>query len=308
MKKNKRILVLLASYNGEQFIDEQLKSLETQSGGFEITVLVSDDGSKDKTLEIVNQYAQIYNNIILIKNESHTHGAIFNFANLVGYAKTLQEYDYYMFSDQDDVWKDNKIYDSLCEVEKYNQAKPLLVYTSKEYVDKNLVPINFNLLGEDRHSLNLLVQNITFGCTYIFNKKLLDLLDYDIPKEFVNYDHYAVIQTLLHGEIHYLNKKTILYRQHGDNVSGTVKKNFLNKILFLKDYSSAIKTYLFLLDFAKQNSQDLDETSRKIIQSINDSRRNKISFICKNLKYNIRMNTKIANIKFFLALLFYKLN
>ena len=98
-----RVAVLMSTYNGEKYIREQIDSILEQSGNFDLDLWVRDDGSKDSTQQILQEYAQ--------QRKLHWYtgenlGAAHSFIDLV---RKCKGYDYYAFADQDDYWMTNKI-------------------------------------------------------------------------------------------------------------------------------------------------------------------------------------------------------
>lgn len=294
-----KILIMLATYNGEKYIKEQMDSILSQTYK-DFDLLISDDSSKDRTREILNFYKETYTNIEVIQNEKK-HSALYNFSNLVRYAKIKGQYDYYMFSDQDDVWLEHKIEKSLSFIENQHNTIPTLIYTSKQYVDEELNNINWNIKHEEVINQSLLIQNKTYGCTYLFNNALFNKLDNDISSSFVNYDHYVAIQALLYGEIYFLPEKTILYRQHINNVSGVIKKPIWKRINVFSKYTKVLNTFYYLLSYCNGKAKDLKY--RKIFDDLFIST-NRIVFIVKCLKYRMYLNSFLGNFQFYLTCLF----
>ena len=99
---DKKVAVLLSTYNGEKYVGAQIHSILTQNYK-NIEIVVRDDGSKDKTVEIIKEYMQKYSNIVLHQGENL--GFIKSFFELLKY----EDADYYAFADQDDIWLPNKI-------------------------------------------------------------------------------------------------------------------------------------------------------------------------------------------------------
>ncbi len=103
------VAIMLAAYNGEKFIAEQIDSILRQSYSNWV-LFIRDDGSKDRTLELVDYYCRKYNDkIILVTNQSERHGANANFAALHEYVTENYPFSYFMFCDQDDMWMEDKI-------------------------------------------------------------------------------------------------------------------------------------------------------------------------------------------------------
>ena len=288
------ILILLASYNGEKFIEEQLNSLLNQSYS-NIKVVISDDGSTDSTIEIIEKFKQRDNRIELIHNKKN-HGILNNFNNLLNYAK-IKTNKYFMFCDQDDVWLENKVelsYKYFLQHEEEN--KPLLVYTNLELVDSNLNKLNnqIRIEGEKIEFKLLLHQNPIYGCTMFFNRNLLVLLEEKIPDKFVHHDFYVTYISCLRGSIKHLDKNLILYRQHGNNNSGDLTKRKWsnlkrNIILFNKLIDETNKKYYSLLS---------NEDKKMVNELVND--KSVISRFITLIKYRIFKLTKLGTLNFLL--------
>ena len=301
---NKSIIILLATYNGEKYVQEQLDSIISNKYP-NMRIIISDDGSKDKTLDILEKFAKQYPFISVINHSTALHGAFHNFANLIQYVseQNLQA-DYYMFSDQDDVWKSDKIEKSLLEIQKYDSGIPALVYTSKQYVDENLNPIDFTIKAEAEFDINILHQNKTYGCTFIFNNLLMEKLDSKAPVFFVNYDHYTAMQAYLFGKVIYLTEKTIMYRQHGNNVSGCVNKSFLDRVSVRKKYRNNIMLYKALISYTFQYKDLLPEKDRRIIETLQKGIASRLYLFFASLNCRIHKNSVLGTVQFYLAILF----
>ena len=306
MINNKKVLIMLASFNGHLYIKEQIESIFKQSyTNFDL--LISDDASSDNTETIIEDY-QKNNKLYFIKNQK-LHGAFWNFVNLVNYARNqLSSYDYYMFSDQDDYWLHDKIESSVAEIEKYNCEIPQLVYTSKQYVDKSLNLLSYNTPQEDQITIKKIIhQNLTYGCTYIFNKALLNLLDSTPPIWFINYDHYTLTQAYIFGEVHFLNKKSILYRQHEDNVSGNIyTKKWIKIFFFKKRYDKNIFLYKQLISYFYIYKTHLNSNDFNFINILYRARLSRLNLTLKSITNNVRKNTFISTILFYISLLITK--
>lgn len=242
------ILILLASYNGELYIKEQLFSLLSQTYR-NIKIIISDDGSSDGTIKIIEDYMKIDNRIILIHNNEH--GILKNFNNLLNYAKTLKN-NYIMFCDQDDVWLENKVEMSYNYFRSYEQKdEPLLIYTNLKLVDKELNNLGTKIIcADNKIKLELILhQNPIYGCTMLFNRALLNLFEYVIPDKFIHHDHYVTYVAYLRGKIKHLNKELILYRQHGNNNSGDLTKrkwsNLKRNIILFNELINETNTKYF---------------------------------------------------------------
>ena len=223
-----KVCVLMSTYNGEKYLNEQMDSILNQKN-IEVDILVRDDGSTDNTLNILKEYIKKYKNISYYTGTNLRSAK--SFMNLLFTAK---EYNYYAFSDQDDVWDKNKLYVAVSKLkEGYN-----LYGGKKSIVDSELKKMNCE--DEIPFSLNLgsvILRCRIAGCTMVFDKKLREeLLKYN-RKVISMHDSWVLKVAASIGKIFYDQKEYILYRQHSNNVVGAKKnfiKQFKERILNLK--------------------------------------------------------------------------
>lgn len=236
-----KIAILMATFNGEKYLKEQLESIINQTNK-NFDLFVRDDGSTDNTVSILNEYNNNYTNIHLIKKINDTKGQLANFSNLYKYVTKLNKYDYIMFSDQDDIWMPDKISNSINEIKPYYN-NPTLLYTNYMNYDQNTgkktiaYPKHYD---EDFEAI--FVQNWLMGCTMVLNRKIIDLIN-EIPVDVDNHDYWVALVAALHNNIVYLEKITMIHRLHNYNVTTRAsKKGFRRKIkrtftiLFNKKY------------------------------------------------------------------------
>ena len=216
--ENKKVLVLLSSYNGEKYIDAQIKSILNQKTNHTVNLLIRDDGSSDNTIAIINKYIQEYpNRIELIKGENI--GYIKSFFELI---KVADNYDYYALSDQDDVWLENKIDVGIQYLMKEDNSIPLLYGSTSYLVGDDLKPY-----GKTQEQLkeitfyNTIIQNFFPGHNQIMNQKLLDELkkEIDYSKIYVH-DSWITNVAMLCGKLIFNNDSFTYYRQHQENEIG----------------------------------------------------------------------------------------
>lgn len=230
------IQILLACFNGEKFLAEQLDSILAQSmQDFEI--LIRDDGSSDSTLSIVKEYQERFPQKIRLIPSSRRLGVIGNFNALLE-ASTA---DYLLFSDQDDIWLKDKVklqVDALKKgEEKYGKSTPLLVHTDLTVVDSEQTIISpsfwqFSKIDPVKgQSLNrLLVQNTVTGCAMGINRALASI-GAPIPGQALMHDWWLALVAKLTGHILVLKESTLLYRQHANNTLGAKSPSLKRKVI-----------------------------------------------------------------------------
>lgn len=221
--------VLLATYNGERFLREQIDSILRQTYPT-VRVLARDDGSADGTRAILEEYAGRYpETFALMPADGSTGGAKWNFVRLLERSTA----PYVCLADQDDVWKPNKVRDSMEAMRGLERAHggdiPLLVFSDLEVVDAELRVLYPSFWKLTRispaniHRLERLVtQNVLTGCTAMLNRQLARLAAV-MPAEVFMHDGWIALIASAMGKAAYLPEATVLYRQHGSNVVGAKK-------------------------------------------------------------------------------------
>ncbi len=220
-----QIDVLLASYNGEKYIEAQILSILNQTYK-NIKLIISDDCSTDGTVDILKKYAQEDERIELHLQEKNL-GVVKNIEFLL---KNVSS-NLYMLADQDDVWLPEKIEKA---VEVLNKENADLVFGDLKVVDKNLNTIydsfaKYMLLDRKikkyigNQKLNYLYNCVT-GCTVLSKKKFIkEILPLPTLSKHMIHDHWIGLIVSFNGKLAYMPEKYILYRQHGDNEVGTKK-------------------------------------------------------------------------------------
>ena len=219
-----KIDILLATYNGEKYIKEQLESILNQTYG-NFNLLISDDKSTDNTVGILKEYEKKDNRIKVFTQKSNS-GYIKNFEFLLKQVTS----DYYMLSDQDDVWYKDKVSKSYDKLIKENLD---LVFCDLEIVDKDLKTINnsmfrFLKINKRIRQYNdfrlIYLDNCVTGCTIISRRKFLDLiLPLPSTTKYLVHDYWIALVISMHGKFSYIEEPLIKYRQHGNNEIGTNK-------------------------------------------------------------------------------------
>ncbi len=221
----KPIAILMATYNGEKYLAEQIDSILSQT--YQNFILyIRDDGSKDNTNKIINDYIKDHpGKIVRVECSKKLDGPAGNFMALLEHVYKLEKHDLFMFSDQDDVWKKDKIEKTLNRyLEEKDKSTPILVYTDLEVVDAELRQVApslmkyFSFNPNDNSFNRFLVQNIAPGCTMLMNKTLVKLADFSI-ESIIMHDSYFTMLASCFGKIIYLDMPTIQYRRHGRNVT-----------------------------------------------------------------------------------------
>lgn len=319
------IEILLATYNGERFLPEQIESITSQSFT-DYQILASDDNSSDCTFEILRSYESVLGEKIRVV-QSNTHSAKENFYNLLDMADA----EYIALCDQDDFWERDRLKKSLKAVQRlerrYGKETPILVHSDLEIVDENLNSQNkkmseltgineaikyakeeskylYTISTKESFSRYLVENNIT-GNTVIINKALLDI--YKRPKVSFMHDWWLGIIAFTFGKVGYLNECLVKYRQHGSNELGA--KNPLelsnirkrNKQRIRENYDcmfAQVEEFLLLYknELGKSRSADTYYAHKYLNAFANMKSKNRISKIRDILKYSFFKSSKILTL------------
>ena len=214
-----KVLVLLATCNGEKYLRQQLDSIYAQED-VEVSIFATDDGSTDNTIAILEEYKK--NHSLTIHYHGEPHEFTYNFIDAI-FANKNTSFDYYAFSDQDDVWMKEKL----------SSAIEMLKKNSKNVYSSNLTIVNENLDGETLmnddsiqrcNKYNAVFENVATGCTIVFSKAFLDLLVRYYPKNIYLHDYWVYLLAIYTDNYIYDSRSFIKYRQHGCNQIGDSSK------------------------------------------------------------------------------------
>ena len=222
--ENVSVAICLATYNGEKYLEKQIDSIVSQSVS-SWTLFIRDDGSTDGTQKIIKKFAKKYPQKVF--NLSGLHGggnSKENFFTILQWVSEHKTFDYFMFSDQDDIWLPDKIALSVKAID--SDDSPCLVHTDLKVVDKNLDTITesfirySNLNSQVKDFSHILVQNNVTGCTMLWNKSLNDLIDFHPDSRILMHDWWIALIASAFGNVVFVKTPTSLYRQHDENVVG----------------------------------------------------------------------------------------
>lgn len=218
------VCVMMSTYNGEKYIKEQIDSIINQYG-VDIKLVVRDDGSSDNTISILEEYEQ---KGCLSWYSGNNAGPASSFLDLVQHVK--ENYDFYSFADQDDVWDRDKIDIAIKKIKEIS-AKYILYNSAVRVTDENLNSLKIKFGPERIYNFQTeLLRNNVIGCTVVFNKNLMEEVKKYIPETIPMHDQWIALICLgLGGEIILDENSHMDYRQHGDNAVGT-KSNFRDKL------------------------------------------------------------------------------
>lgn len=222
-----RIAVLMSTYNGEAFLRQQIDSILSQEGNFELDLWVRDDGSTDGTAQILREYEaagklQWYTG----DNLKPAH----SFWDLLLHCR---DYDFYSFADQDDFWMQGKLQSAVQSIT--DEIGPAVACANARLVGPDLVSLGRNvyLTPPPTDLETMSIAGGILGCTMVINRALAELLQSrEAPDVMVMHDFYiALVCRLAGGKLCFDMTPQMLYRQHGNNVVGASQ----NKAAALKD-------------------------------------------------------------------------
>lgn len=222
--------VVLAYYNGSNYIREQIQSIKQNQLPHDVSVNIHvyDDGSRADEFAMLQSLASEDESIKVHRNAKNL-GVIRTFERGIAQSRA----DYIMLSDQDDIWLNDKIAKSLDGIRRIEGAEPALVFTNLRPVDQNLNTLREHMLDlnfvQDSSRLPLLFQNVASGCTFILNRKLA-ALSLPFPEKIPMHDHWLACCAAFGGRLGYVAEPTILYRQHSGNTVGTPKRSLAARV------------------------------------------------------------------------------
>lgn len=244
------VAILMATYNGEKYLREQIESIQRQSFD-DWTLFIQDDGSNDRTIAIIREFCDADYRIKLLDMGLTRQGAGMNFMSMLN----AVESQYYMFSDQDDVWFDDKVERTLCRMkqeEAQHPDKPVIVHTSRTFTDENLrvkVQSEFNPRNKPDAVIQrkvelmkdpniLRIYTIVGGCTMMLNHKAKEvafpyiaLRVHDSVCAMAVADKGGIISTII--------EPTMFYRLHSSQTCGVRSNKLLPKFMRLFNTISA---------------------------------------------------------------------
>lgn len=297
-----KVSVALCTYNGEEYIEEQIESILNQTYNIN-EVVVFDDSSTDSTLQKINKYADKYPQLFEVHSNDKNVGVDKNFARCIKHCKG----DAIAISDQDDIWHEEKIER---EVEVLSQQKVSLVFHNSIIVTNSLerkgdlwstvqqqVPKN----GDQQQFLvRLTKHNFAQGCTILFDARLKRYLE-SIPSQW-GYDYYIAVVAALTGGLHAIDDELLLYRQHDEQAIGSPDQNRFERMSkwiqislardrqsYHKKESCKWKNVLDVIDRIDRPSPD----KNKIIEEKYDFERNRSRIYNPDVEIRQRIKTVV---------------
>lgn len=242
----KTIAVLLATYNGERFLREQIESLYAQTIK-DWTIYVHDDGSTDGTKAILDEYVEKKDNFVVLDYPSQK-GASNNFFSLLKRVNA----SYFFFADQDDVWMSNKMEKCLVrmlQIEKSTISKPVLVCCDACVTDEKLKVVSPSLWERSGAYPEFLTNfnesaatPFVTGCTMLLNKAAKESVLWNVTEKATMHDAFITLCVFKAcGIVEPIRESLMYYRQHGENTLGAYSKENSRLIYKLKHIKYVLK-------------------------------------------------------------------
>lgn len=264
-----KVVILLATYNGEKYLEEQLESLVNQKD-VQVEIIVRDDGSKDGTLEILNKWSK--NEKLSWYTGEHLN-VQFGFFDLMEKA-TNTDAEYFAFCDQDDVWDLDKLKIAVdCMQQIKNDCK--LYYAGQRLVDGNLGFISNHTLNQNRSIKARFLLSDIAGCTAVFNRELLKRVISYKPTYMLMHDTWILKICLgTGGDIYVDPNPHMSYRQHGSNTVG-LGKGIVADLKQVRQYLYEYKVEEQMQELQKGYYNQLIPTYRQIVDDVCAYRNNR---------------------------------
>lgn len=301
---NKKIAILLSTYNGYEYLEQQVNSILKQSNT-EWQLYIRDDGSTDGTVSLIRKLSHNPQITFFNDKEITNVGTVRSFMDLLENIDA----DYFMFSDQDDYWLPNKIQDTLEEmqsIEKGYPGKPVCVHTNLQVTDDKLNPYRlYNKMPSWSDFPRILFNNCATGCTMMINKKLKEMVKFsqlDYQKVFMH-DWWLTLIAACFGKVAYLDEPTILYRQHGSNVLGSLDGSQaremlqpINRIISPNyDFGEFVKALNIITEFNREYGSEVQGKNKEYLTKYAQLSEN--SSLVNNIKLLIQLPPKETSLK-----------
>lgn len=262
-KSEPKVVVLMSAYNGEKYIQEQIESILSQTYS-DVKIYVRDDGSKDKTLDILKRYEK-EDKIILLRGKNK--GFIGSFFSLL---KECENADYYAWCDQDDIWFPEKISRAVEMLENNRKEVPTLYFSDYDYYDQTM---HFQKHGLDHKRgpsfANSLMDCISLGFNSVFNHRARTMMLEKIPKHSCGHDWWTYMVCAAFGTVIYdRGYVSVKYRRLEESVSPGGKSFIATQIwrfkkFFVNDYFKKIREQLY--EFNDLYGQELSRDDKKVM-------------------------------------------
>jgi glycosyltransferase involved in cell wall biosynthesis len=216
----RHVAILMATYNGAAYLEEQLASLLSQSCRW-IDVVVSDDGSEDGTLDILLGWKEKWTKGRFLVRSGPGRGFAENFRSLI--VDPAVDADYYAFCDQDDIWEPQKLELAVSRLGGVPTGSPALFCSRTLTITEGGKAVGMSpLFSKEPSFRNALVQSLAGGNTMVLNRAAQSIMKRaSIRSGFISHDWWAyLLVSGAGGQVFYCTRPLVRYRQHGSNQVG----------------------------------------------------------------------------------------
>lgn len=292
MINNKKVVILLSSYNGGENIKEQIESILNQTYR-NFTLIIRDDGSTDNTCRIIKNMAALDERITFIED-----GKNLGYPGCFYYlTDNAPDADYYFFSDQDDYWLEDKIEHAIKVMEKYNSDIPLAYYARYRVCDSNLKPVNDSRISHKPITLKkALFEVCSLEFTMAINHTGLKLLNANKPSFCTGRGTWMCMLYAALGKIICDDYVCALYRRHENTVTSSSMSGWG---LFVWRFKNFFKNGGFadyrdiLTDFNKTVGHRLDKKNKRMLHAL--SRKKYFPYVIIKTFYPCRFRSKLID-------------
>lgn len=224
-----KVIVVMSTYNGEKNVKKQLDSICSQRD-VEVELIIRDDGSTDKTWDVLNEYRHLHKQkISLLQGENLGWERSFLIA-----LHDAGDANFYAFSDQDDVWIEDKLIKSIAELTKHDNSKALMFHCNRWSCKPNLEKLEEQSpkWAKPLSRENAVTQEYAQGCTIVINRTAKELVCRYLPNKKIPHDFWTGMICYYFGEVYYSSERLIYHINYGNNASsaGNIRNSQINRI------------------------------------------------------------------------------
>ena len=303
-----RCAILMATFNGEKYIIEQLHSIISQSFK-DIKIYISDDGSSDNTINVINEYISRNNlsNITLL--EGPQLGYAYNFMAMIQNARI--QADYFAFSDQDDIWDVDKLSNAVKRIKEFPQDQATLYCSRSKIIDKNGIFLRFSpAFSRPASFKNAILQSIAGGNTMVMNGVARNIIASIEIKNIVSHDWWTyIVISSTGGNVYYDETPHIDYRQHESNIIGENRSLHSKFTRIFKLLNGSYKEWMSINCVElKKNEKLLTLESKDILDKFTSMRQYPLTRRLKNIfSLGIYRQGLVETLAVYMAILFKRL-
>jgi glycosyltransferase involved in cell wall biosynthesis len=287
-----KIAIFMSTYNGEKYINQQLESIFNQKVCASIELYIRDDGSTDRTIDIIRKWKEQFNITLFIENNVGPAQSFWKLFSM----KDIKA-DFYAFADQDDLWDSNKLQVGIDSLK--NDEKEALWCSNCRIIDQNGIVFKSEM-NKNTPDFNIISQFIcgtTQGCAMLLNDQLRNYILSKSINKIPMHDFVIMTYAIAKGKVIYEKCPTFGYRVHNNNVVAKEGKNPLKHAIdslnrwFSKEHKNELS--LYAEEFLINNEEYLDNLTREYLNELIDGR----DSIVSRMKIVFNTNTKSQNKK-----------